>query len=353
MSLNIRIEAGQYRDEDSRVVEIHNEVFNLIKPFKSGTKGGYVVVDGAGRVPSKPHLRVKVEASAFTLEDGEGNTVEGEVILSGNSTPVVAEPKVIETDEEAIERIRKSFAVLDQMGYAVADGVVRGLIISGPPGVGKSFGIEAILDGYTAGTKLSGLPSPVEIVKGSTTAIGLYQTLYNNSSRGNVVLFDDCDTLFGDMVALGLLKAVLDTSEKRHVSWKGESHALKREGIPDSFDFKGGVIFITNMNFDTIRSKTLEPHLAALQSRCHYIDVEIYSTNDKILRIKQVVGDGMLDRYNFTPVVHDRIVNFIIDNVDNLRELSLRTVIKVSDLAKAFPDTWEETASYTVFRKRR
>jgi len=203
-AVKIRIVNGNYRDADSRVVEVRNEVFDLIKGFKAGAKGGYVVVDGSEIVPSKPSLRVKVEEDDFILEDENGGNVELDESKTGVAPKVNLPP---ETDEAAMARIRKSFAVLEKMSDAVADGIVRGLIVSGPPGVGKSFGVENVLDSYAAMSKLGGMPPRTEVVKGFITAIGLYQTLYNNSDRGNIVLFDDCDILFADPVSLGVLKA--------------------------------------------------------------------------------------------------------------------------------------------------
>ncbi len=70
-----------------------------------------------------------------------------------------------------------------------------------------------------------------------------------------------------------------------------------------------------------------------------------------MLRIKQITGDGMLDEYALGETVVDDIVDFIDINKKRLRELSLRTVLKVADLAKAFPDRWEAMAENTVMRR--
>jgi hypothetical protein len=39
---------------------------------------------------------------------------------------------------------------------------------------------------------------------------------------------------------------------------------LRREGVPDMFDFKGACIFITNLQFSNLKSKKLQDHLEAL-----------------------------------------------------------------------------------------
>jgi DNA-binding NarL/FixJ family response regulator len=126
---------------------------------------------------------------------------------------------------------------------------------------------------------------------------------------------------------------------------------LRREGVPDRFEFKGGAIFITNIKFENVRSKKLQDHLAALESRCHYIDLQMDTDREKVLRIKQIVADGMLDSYEFEPIQRDEVVDFIMDNRAKLRELSLRTVLKVADLRKSFPSNWQAMGEVTVMKR--
>jgi hypothetical protein len=183
------------------------------------------------------------------------------------------------------------------------------------------------------------------------SAIGLYAKLYQYADKDNVIVFDDCDSVLLDDLSLNILKAALDSKKTRRIHWNTDSYKLRNEGIPDSFEFKGSAIFITNIKFDNVKSKKLRDHLEALESRCHYIDLTIDSERDKMLRIKQIVGDGMLDEYQISQEKKDDIVDFIDINKKRLRELSLRTVLKVADLAKAFPDRWEAMAENTVMKR--
>jgi hypothetical protein len=95
----------------------------------------------------------------------------------------------------------------------------------------------------------------------------------------------------------------------------------------------------------------MRDHLEALESRCHYIDLAIDTDREKLLRIKQITNDGMLNEYKLSEEVVQEIVDFCDINKKRLRELSLRTVLKVADLAKAFPDKWEAMAENTVMRR--
>jgi hypothetical protein len=341
----INIKQGSYRNSP-----IINTVFPIVKPVNIGKKGMFVTVDARALLgEDKGAIRVLLEGpDAFEYVTSEGETVTQ--MIPTATAPKAA--KTVETPEEAMDRIRKRFAILDQMTDAVANSVVRGLIVSGPPGVGKSFGVERILDEYEAMHKLAGGKAPrTEVVKGSMTPIGLFQTLYNNSQDGNILVFDDCDSILFDEVCLNMLKAVLDSGKKRTISWKSESNALRREGIPDRFDFKGGCIFITNVNFENVRSKKIKDHLEALMSRCHYIDLEMDSIEDRFLRINQIVNDGMLNEYDFGATGEQEVVDFMIEKASRLREVSLRMVLKVADLKKMAPENWKELAESTCMKR--
>ena len=336
----VKITSGVYRNNSIE------GVFPLLKPTQQGKKGYFVTVDASELLgEERKAIRVTVPSLAHVeaLSDDEG--------VSNVSSAPAKIKKSAETVEQAIERIRERFAILDQMTDAVANGVVRGLIVSGPPGVGKSFGVESILDMYDAEQKLAGRPPRTEVVKGSMTPIGLYQTLFNNSSKGDILVFDDCDSILFDEVCLNMLKAVLDSGKKRTISWKSESSALRREGIPDSFEFKGGCIFITNVNFENVRSKKIKDHLAALMSRCHYMDLEMDSVSDRFLRINQIVADGMLAEYEFGDEGEREVVDFMVEKSARLREISLRMVLKIADLKKMSPDTWKGLAESTCMKR--
>lgn len=258
-----------------------------------------------------------------------------------------------ESDDEIIERLRERFQILDDMTGAVKRGDVRAMIVSGPPGVGKSYGVETVLEKSELFAKLSDKKPKYEIVKGAMSAIGLYAKLYEFSEKGNVVVFDDCDSILMEDLSLNILKGALDSSARRWISWNTDSRILRSEGIPDRFEFKGAAIFITNIKFEHVRSKKLRDHLDALESRCHYIDLQMDTSREKILRIKQIVKDGMLDNYDFndSDSVRHELVTFIDANQSKLRELSLRMVLKLADLRKSFPNNWQAMARQTCMRR--
>lgn len=339
----IRIKSGAYRQTD-----VSGQIFQLVDQFKTTAKGGYVTVKNGGAFPGFPEdIRVKVEG----MTDYE---FVGETEYLDNSRETVTDKSAetaTETEAEAIERIRQRFEILDEMATAATTGDIRAMIVSGPPGVGKSYGVEKIVEKACLFDQISGKRLRAEVVKGSSSALGLYCTLYKYSDPNCVLVFDDCDSILVDDVALNLLKGALDSGKKRKISWLSDSNMLRREGVPDSFNFAGSIIFITNLKFDNMKSQKLRDHLEALQSRCHYLDLTLDTMRDKVLRIKQIAQDGALFAdYDFEPVVQDEIIEFLEQNKNRMREMSLRMAIKVADLRKSFPLKWKAMAQVTCMK---
>jgi predicted AAA+ superfamily ATPase len=335
------IHKGAYRNQNVRGV-----AFTLVKDFTKGAKGGFVTVKSEGHFgPEFDVVRVRVDS----IEDIE--IVGGNTVTAQTKTVEFKQPVRVETEEEAMARIRERFEILTEMTKAATAGDIRAMIVSGPPGVGKSFGVEQEIDKACLFDKLSNKRLRAEVVKGSATPIGLYQTLYKYSDPNCVLVFDDCDSILLDDVALNLLKGALDSGKKRKISWLSESSTLRREGIPDQFEFKGSVIFITNLKFDQMKSQKLRDHLDALQSRCHYLDLTLDTMRDKILRIKQIAKDGVLFQdYEFEECTQDDIIEFMNVNQARLREMSLRMALKIADLVKSFPAKWRLMAETTCMK---
>ena len=338
--------------------------FKMVEDFKVAKTGeGYVTVEG-GSQPGFPDrsIRVRCRQGAYNVAGSSKPIPQGVSMLTAlkskkgetvtDFTQVKVEDSAVahETDEDIIERTRMRFQILQDMTKAVKTGDVRAMIVTGPPGVGKSFGVEEVLAKDDLFNTLGERKPKYEIVKGAMSAIGLYSKLYHFSDAKHILVFDDCDSILLDDLSLNILKAALDSSKKRTISWNTDSRILRSEGIPDRFEFKGGAIFITNLKFENVRSKKLQEHLAALESRCHYIDLRMDTDREKMLRIKQIVKDGMLDSYELEDIAKDEVVDFIDANRASMRELSLRTVLKVADLRKSFANNWQNMARVTVMK---
>jgi len=330
MQAFVKIKSGTYRNQ-----EVRDEVFPLIKQFQLGSKGGYITVDGTGRF-GKDKIRVNVSS----LTDYE--------LVEAPATVQATDP---EKDEQRMAEIAERFEILNEMTKAVLNGDIRAMIVAGPPGIGKSYGIESELERANLFDQISGRRVKSEMIKGTASALGMYKALYKYSDENSVIVFDDCDSILLDEICLNLLKGALDSGKKRRISWLADSYSLRNEGIPDQFDFKGGVIFITNLKFDQMKSQKTRDHLDAIQSRCHYLDLTLDTMHDKILRIKQIARTGELfSDFAFNQFDQDLIIEFMTDNQARLREVSLRMAIKIAQLKKSFPFKWSALASTTCMK---
>jgi hypothetical protein len=253
-----------------------------------------------------------------------------------------------ETDDEIDSKLRTRFDIIDIMSKSACLGTTRALIISGPAGLGKSFTVEKAVEAYDPAGKRSCL------IKGFMRPTGLYKTLYNYRKPGDVVVFDDCDSIFFDTDALNLLKSACDTTEKRKICWGAETRMTDDEGspLPWSFEFEGSIIFITNFDFDYAietggRSKE---HFEAMISRAHYIDTGMKSVRDYLIRIRQVVDMGMLSDRGFNAGEQREIMDYLFANATKLRELTLRMVIKLASVYRSNPNRWQEIAKVTLWK---
>lgn len=341
--MQVTILEGLYRG-----TEVHNQIFEVVSELKHGAKGWFITVRPNGAIgDDRDKIRVTVPNPKCVLMP-EGYTAP--VPTPAPALNPIAEVIREESDEEVMERIADRFAILEEMTAAAIEAKIRGMIVVGPPGVGKSYGVIQQLEKAHLFDQVANRSPKYDIIKGAMTPIGLYIKLYDNSAANQVVVFDDCDTILMDDLSLNLLKAALDSGKKRKLCWNADSHALRNAGIPDNFEFKGSVIFITNIQFDHIHSKKLQDHLAALQSRCHYLDLTMNTMRDRVLRIQQIHNTGELfNHYHFTNGEGDEIVTYMIENQDRLREVSLRMAIKIADLMKV-TSNWKRLAESTVMK---
>lgn len=354
--INVSIVKGVYRGD------VISGVYPLVKGYVDGARGGFVTIKNVDHKPGTPMVqRVQVEKDAFKLLDETGAELAAHIVVPGASQAeeVIAGTdyeKVYmesETEEEAMERIADTFADLELLTDQAARGIIRGMVVSGPPGIGKSAGVEKQLAAANMFRVVEGKDPMYETLSGGVSSIGLYQKLYQNRAAKQVLVFDDCDGVLFEEECLNLLKAALNSGDKRRICWNKESRVLETADIPAAFDFEGSILFLSNIDFDRSIAKgsRISNHLAAIMSRCHYLDLEIGSMRDKLLRIKQVVRDGMLAPYDFTAQQEADIVDFVFSNSEYLREVSLRMVKKIADFVQVDSKNWNRFAESTCLTK--
>lgn len=255
-------------------------------------------------------------------------------------------PKRSET--EMLSDLQKRFEILGILTKGAVEKNVRAVTVTGAPGVGKTFTVEQILEMSHESSKTT-----YEIVRGALSAVNLYKLAYRNRKAGNVIVLDDADSIFNDEDALNILKVLCDSSEVRRVSWMKESNALREDDIPNTFDFEGAMIFISNLDFqkfvDEGKNKYAK-HFEAIMSRSLYLDLRLHSRDELGVWIEHVAIEGnIFQREGLTASQGKAALAFLRKNRNQLRELSLRTVLKITQLVKAH-QKWEPMAQVLLLK---
>lgn len=264
---------------------------------------------------------------------------------------VLSLPSVEQTasDDEILKNQLKRFEVLNMMARSVKNGSTRSLVITGASGVGKSYDVEQVFADMRENDNFM-------YHKGFMRTTGLYKSLYDYRNAGDTIIIDDGDSILLDNNSLNLLKSALDTSKVRRVGWKAETRMVsEKDGqqIPTSFIYEGSMIFISNYDFDAMVEKGhhLAEHLEAFMSRSHYIDIGIRTKRDYIVRMNYVVYDlGMLRNEGFNAKEEKIIMQYIEDNFDYLRKVTLRSISKVAENYRIHGDHWQEVSDVTVLK---
>lgn len=239
--------------------------------------------------------------------------------------------------------INQRFGFVSDMVAMLVKGDQSSVVVSGPGGLGKSHTVTkalndagmrdvTLLDEFEVGGKINTSKS-YRVIKGYSTPKGLYRTLYEN--KDGVVVFDDCDSVLKDPVSLNLLKGALDSYSKRVISWRAD---MKDDELPQSFEFKGRVVFISNLSSDSMDQ--------AIITRSMAVDLTM-TTEQKVERMRHLVSLP-----EFMPEYSKQEKSDALDLIDNLqdevKELSLRTLIQTTKIRKSAGAKWKDLAEYTI-----
>ena len=261
------------------------------------------------------------------------------VIRSSAKAESVAAPVV----QESKFTINQRFGFLSDMIVMLAKGDQPSVVVTGPGGLGKSHTVTtalrnaglkdlSVLDEYEVGAPVP--RNAFIVIKGYSTPKGLYRTLYEN--RNSVIVFDDCDSVLKDAVSLNLLKGALDSYSKRIISWRAD---IKDEDLPTSFEFKGRVVFISNMSSNQLDQ--------AIITRSMSVDVTM-TKEQKVERMRHLVSEKSF-MPDFDLVCKNDALDLIGSLVDSVKELSLRTLIQVTKIRKSNPNgNWKDLATYAI-----
>ena len=239
--------------------------------------------------------------------------------------------------------INQRFGFVSDMVTMLASGAQASVVVTGPGGLGKSFTVSqtltalgfkdvSVLDDIAVGSILKSNKT-FRVIKGYSTPKGLYRVLFEN--KDGVIVFDDCDSVLKDPTSLNLLKGALDSYSRRIISWRAD---IKDEDLPTSFEFKGRVVFISNLSASNIDQAILTRSLA--------VDLSM-TTKQKIERMRHLLSTG-----EFMPEFDKTIKSDAMDLIerlqDSVKELSLRTLIQVTKIRQGAGKNWSDLAEYAI-----
>jgi hypothetical protein len=239
--------------------------------------------------------------------------------------------------------INERFNFVSDMVSMLARGDQASVIVTGPGGLGKTFNVISslqknkledisLLDDFAEGKTLNSRNS-FRVIKGYSTPKGLYRVLYEN--RTGVVVFDDCDSVLKDPVSLNLLKGALDSYDRRIISWRAD---MRDEDLPTSFEFKGRIIFISNMSAGQLDQ--------AIISRSMVVDLTM-TTQQKVDRMMFLLSQkDFMEEYSKAEKAD--AIELIQDLKDKIKELTLRTLIQVTKIRKSGGENWKNLAEYVI-----
>lgn len=256
----------------------------------------------------------------------------------------ISAEQTIKDDVKKVDEfgITKRFEFVKQMVTMVAKKTVASAIITGQGGLGKTHsvikalkenGLQDVTDlaSFEIGTRLQGSKS-FRIIKGFSTAKGLYRSLFEGN--GMTLVFDDCDSIQKDPVALNLLKGALDSYGERYINWNAD---IRDEDLPRSFKFTGSIVFISNMDMDRMDQ--------AVRSRALCVDLSM-TEEQKIERMDTIVKDeDFMPEYSV--MYKQDALEFLRSMVKSVQNLSLRSLISTVKI-RAEGGDWKQLAKYIL-----
>ena len=285
-------------------------------------------------------------SNIFTLGDKFAAIIDGKTVKRSNRRALERMLKRTEAAEPVVESkftINQRFGFVKDMVTMLANGDQASVVVTGPGGLGKSHTVSAalrdagfndvsVLDELDVGDNIP--KNSYRVIKGYSTPKGLYRVLYEN--RNSVIVFDDCDSVLKDPVSLNLLKAALDSYSRRIISWRAD---IKDEDLPNVFEFKGRVVFISNLSSGSMDQAIITRSLA--------VDLTM-TAKQKVERMRFLLTQP--DFMEDFAMTHKSDAMELIDTLcEKIKELSLRTLMQVIKIRKSNPNgKWKELAEYAI-----
>lgn len=270
------------------------------------------------------------------------NSVASQLIANGNSMGhnifFTAQDEFSAVYQEMdFNVLEENYANVEKYIQGICKGEFRSVIVNGPPGVGKSFSVDAYLQQYAQ-------DDAYKVVAGHMTPLSLYGNLYQYRHAGDVLVLDDIDSVFSKIEGINLLKAAMDTKPVRRINWESSSATVVSMGLPAGFEFRGSVVLISNIGFNRKQSK-LQEHLDALKDRSYSLKISNGTKEELYQQVCfMVIKKKLLQGYELSGSQQSEILDYIGGNLEKIHKISLRLAMKLASLMKANPTDWRSMA---------
>jgi hypothetical protein len=256
-------------------------------------------------------------------------------------------PRPERSEQEIVAEYNEAIQLTGELAEVAAKGEIRSIVLTGGPGIGKSYKTETTLE-HLADTR----GTHWELLNVRVSPPKLFATLYRYSKPKDVLVLDDADGLLGDEKGLNLLKAAMDSKPVRKITWGAEAPWLKRDGIEATFPYEGSIMFITNLPIRQLKDKMdrNSAHIAAVFDRAHVLDLEMRDRWSRFICTKFMVTKRhiLMAHAGISKAEESVIWNWIMENRFHIENISLRTAIKVALNFKSWPNHWEAVSKKTI-----
>ena len=224
--------------------------------------------------------------------------------------------------------INRRFEMTQKIVQLMVKGYHSAAIVTGQGGTGKSYTVFSTLD--TTGIEY-------ERISGHVAMSGLYEVLHRNKSKDSFVVFDDADSVFANETTINWLKAVLDTTQNRVVSWES-SYPVDKLDLERSFEFQGKVLFISNRTMDKIPQ--------SIRSRSMLLSLDF--TTSEMLERMRFIAPKLQEFDNVSEGVKEETIQYLNEVKVTLKDFSLRTLIKALRFRQAEEEDWKDLVRFTL-----
>lgn len=334
-----------------------------------------------GPIYNKPTWEMRVYSSIIQVLDDIVDFVEGDFLLNEKINVVVDSDFIEQYDDDdddygddynknkseqdninrsPSEKVESKINDLENIDIDIFEAIklntlqvamnekTTSFILSGLPGLGKTFDVTNTLDELVKKYPYFSY----QYFKGNSTPAGLYELLFQY--RKTLIVLDDMDDALSNKETADMLKSVLDTGEKRVLDRriKGYFDAVgltdreieniyKETGkLPNRFEFRGSIIFITNL-----KESDFDP---AVYTRTLSLDV-VLERDEIIERINKIMPKMLpnisIEKKRETFDVMSQLFNIYVEKAPlNLRTFYHCLNLRISnDVASDYIDENGET----------